>query len=241
MSKSVKIWVSLLLITLAGYTLYSMVYISNQLSESRAGQENVTDADTEATADVPLKPVDLDAFKMTSQEAEQFSFKDLAGKVWIASLFFSSCPHECKSLNQTISALNRDPDFKDVQFVSISVDPDVDSPQTLLEYAELFNADPDKWFFLTSDLPQVQRFGRAINVPASFKTHSRSLVLVDKEGKPRGQFRYNDAADIARLKAELPTLLAEPSGDQKAVPGDEAGNAPETDPAPASANGDQAA
>ena len=34
MSKSVKIWVSLLLITLAGYTLYSMVYISNQLKVS---------------------------------------------------------------------------------------------------------------------------------------------------------------------------------------------------------------
>ena len=114
MSKSVKIWVSILLVTLAGYTLYSMFRISNQLSERRADQEDVTangTNGTEAPGDQPLKPVDLDAFKMTSQEAEQFAFKDLAGKVWIASLFFSSCPHECKSLNQTISALNRDPDL----------------------------------------------------------------------------------------------------------------------------------
>ena len=201
MSKSVKIWMSLVLLSLAAYTLYSMVKISGQLSNTPGDAGNKT---------TPADPVDLDAFQMTSQSAEPFAFDELKGKVWIASLFFSSCPHECKSLNQTISALNRDPDFKDVQFVSVSVDPDVDSPQTLAEYAALFDADPDKWFFLTSDLPQVQRFGRAIDVPAAFKTHSRSLVLVDKQGKPRGQFRYNDAADIARLKAELPEVLAEP-------------------------------
>ena len=105
----------------------------------------------------------------------------------------------------------------------------------------MFNADPDKWFFLTSDLPQVQRFGRAIDVPAAFKTHSRSLVLVDKEGKLRGQFRYNDAADIARLKAELPNLLAEPSGSQDPVQKDKSKNMPDKGPAPASADGDQAA
>ena len=200
MSKSVKILLSLLLVSLAAYTLYSMVRISSQL----AGQDGASD-----TAKSPVEPIDLDAFKMTSQTAEPFEFDALKGKVWIASLFFSSCPHECKSLNQAISALNRDPDFKDVQFVSVSVDPDVDSPQTLAEYAALFDADPEKWFFLTSDLPQVSQFGRAIDVPAAFKTHSRSLVLVDKYGKTRGQFRYNDAADIARLKAELPDVLAE--------------------------------
>ncbi len=201
MSKSVKIWMSLLLLSLAAYTLYSMVKISSQLGNTAGDADKKT---------APADPIDLDAFQMTSQSAEPFAFDELKGKVWIASLFFSSCPHECKSLNQTISALNRDPDFKDVQFVSVSVDPDVDSPQTLAEYSALFDADPEKWFFLTSDLPQVQRFGRAIDVPAAFKTHTRSLVLVDKQGKPRGQFRYNDAADIARLKAELPEVLAEP-------------------------------
>ena len=222
MTKSVKIWMSLLLVSLAAYTLYSMIWISGQLGKQRDGEEAAAstgvDGDGNSTMP-PADPVDLGAFQMTSQSAEPFAFDELKGKVWIASLFFSSCPHECKSLNQTISALNRDPDFKDVQFVSVSVDPDVDSPQTLAEYAALFDADPDKWFFLTSDLPQVQRFGRAIDVPAAFKSHSRSLVLVDKQGKPRGQFRYNDAADIARLKAELPEVLAEPdSKDSSAGP-----------------------
>ena len=240
MSKSVKIWASLLLLTLAGYALYSMVRISNQLSERSSGQK-VADAKG-GESENPVEPVNLDSFEMTSQGAEQFPFKELEGKVWIASLFFSSCPHECKSLNQAIAALNRDPDFKEVQFVSISVDPDVDSPQTLAEYAQLFDADPEKWLFLTSDLSQVARFGRAINVPAGFKTHSRRLVLVDKQGKPRGQFSYNDAADIARLKAELPAILAEPADAGKAIQNEEAKSAPiNSPPSPPSALEDQAA
>ena len=221
MTKSVKIWMSLLLISLAAYTLYSMVKISDQFGKQRGGKEAAVSSSTSGGGDnktASSEPLDLNAFQMTSQSAEPFAFDELKGKVWIASLFFSSCPHECKSLNQAIGALNRDPDFEDVQFVSVSVDPDVDSPQTLAEYADLFDANPDKWFFLTSDLPQVQRFGRAIDVPAGFKTHSRSLVLVDKQGKPRGQFRYNDAADIARLKAELPEVLAEPDGKNPSEP-----------------------
>jgi len=239
MSKSVKIWASLLLLTLAGYDLYSMVRISNQLSERSSGQK-VADAKG-GESENPVEPVNLDSFEMTSQGAEQFPFKELEGKVWIASLFFSSCPHECKSLNQAIAALNRDPDFKDVQFVSISVDPDVDSPQTLAEYAQLFDADPEKWLFLTSDLSQVARFGRAIDVPAGFKTHSRRLVLVDKQGKPRGQFRYNDVADIVRLKAELPAILAEPVDAGKAIQNKGAKTAPIDSPAPVPAAEDQAA
>lgn len=239
MSKSVKIWVSLLLLALAGYTLYSMVRISGQLSERSAEQKKIVDA-KEGESEHPVQPVNLDMFEMTSQGAEQFPFKKLEGKVWIASLFFSSCPHECKSLNQAIAALNRDPEFKDVQFVSVSVDPDVDSPQTLAEYAQLFDADPEKWLFLTSDLSQVARFGRAINVPAAFKTHSGRLVLVDKQGKTRGQFSYNDAADIARLKAELPAILAEPADAGKAIQNKESKTAP-TEPTDSPALEDQAA
>jgi len=238
MSKSVKIWVSLLLLTLAGYTLYSMVRVSSQLSE-RSTEQKVADA-KEGESRNPVQPVSLDTFEMTSQGAEQFLFKELEGKVWIASLFFSSCPHECKSLNLAIAALNRDPEFKDVQFVSVSVDPDVDSPQTLAEYAQLFDADPEKWLFLTSDLSQVARFGRAIDVPAGFKTHSRRLVLIDKQGKPRGQFRYNDAADVARLKAELPAILAEPADAEKAIQNKESKTAPTDGPPPAPAAEDQA-
>jgi cytochrome oxidase Cu insertion factor (SCO1/SenC/PrrC family) len=158
-------------------------------------------------------PIDLEKFEMTSQQAEAFPFKELEGQVWIASLFFSSCPHECKSLNTAIASLNRDPEFKDVKFVSISVDPQVDSPQTLAEYARLFDADPAKWLFLTGDLQQIGRFGRAIDVPAGYKTHTKRLALIDRDGKVRGQYRYNDAAEIAQLRADLPAILAEKTSD----------------------------
>ena len=206
MSVAVKAWISIGLILLAGYTAYTLVKITKDRRARPIASNAVTPVGSELA-----KPLALESFEMTAQDGELFGFENLRGQVWIASLFFSSCPHECKSLNQTLAALQRDPELDEVQFVSISVDPAVDDPQTLSEYAKLFDADPKQWLFLTGDLQEVGRFGREINVPAGYKTHTRRLVLFDRAGKPRGHFRYNDAADIAALKALVPELLAEPS------------------------------
>jgi len=218
MSKTVKMWLSLLLMVLAAYTLYTMINISEKIrgGDASGGADAVAEQSDAEKSFENADPIDLEKFEMTSQQAQAFPFEELEGQVWIASLFFSSCPHECKSLNTAIASLTRDPEFKDVKFVSISVDPEVDSPQTLAEYARLFDADPAKWLFLTGDLPQVGRFGRAINVPAGYKTHTRRLALIDRDGKIRGQYRYNDAAEIAQLRADLPEILAEKASDVEA-------------------------
>ena len=70
MTKSVKIWMSLLLVSLAAYTLYSMVKISSQLGQQRDGEKAaaLTGADGDGDSKTPASdPVDLDAFQMTSQ------------------------------------------------------------------------------------------------------------------------------------------------------------------------------
>ena len=211
MSKTVKMWLSLLLMVLAAYTLYTMINVSEKIrgGDAPGGANAVAEQSDVKKSFENRDPIELGKFEMTSQQARAFPFEDLKGQVWIASLFFSSCPHECKALNTAIASLNRDPEFKNVKFVSISVDPEVDSPQTLSEYARLFDADPAKWLFLTGDLPQVGRFGRAIDVPAGYKTHTRRLALIDRDGKMRGQYRYNDPVEIAQLRADLPAILAE--------------------------------
>ncbi|HJN65768.1 MAG: SCO family protein [Pirellulales bacterium] len=209
MSVFVKGWIAIGLVLLAGYTAYTLVRITG---ESRARPVAVNAATPEEQS--PSLPLDLESFTMTGQDGREFRFDQLRGKVWIASLFFSSCPHECKSLNESIAALHRDPEFEDVQFVSISVDPAIDDPLTLHEYAKLFDADPKQWSFLTGNLHDVGRFGREINLPAGYKTHTRRLVLFDREGKLRGYFLYNNSGDIARLKAMLGEVLKESAGKQ---------------------------
>jgi protein SCO1/2 len=208
-SVTVKVWISIGLVLLAAYTAYTLMRISSNPRARPIAANAASRAERDAAEQDIAEPLDLASFEMTGQNGEPFGFDQLRGKVWIASLFFSSCPHECKSLNTAIAALNREDDFDAVKFISISVDPAVDSPQTLAEYAKLFDADASEWLFLTGDLQEVGRFGREINLPAGYKTHTRRLVLFDREGKPRGSFRYNDAGDIARLKAKLPELLAE--------------------------------
>ena len=138
-SVAVKAWISIGLILLAGYTAYTLVRITKDRRARPIASNAVTPAETKSA-----KPLELDSFEMTAQDGEPFGFEKLRGQVWIASLFFSSCPHECKSLNQTLAALQRDPEFDEVQFVSMSVDPAVDDPQTLSEYAKLFDADQNQ-------------------------------------------------------------------------------------------------
>ncbi len=139
----------------------------------------------------------------------------------MASLFFSSCPHECRQLNEAIAALQRQPAFEGVRFVSISVDPAVDTPQRLNEYAQLFEADADRWLFLNGKMADVTRFGTDVGVTTGYKTHTRRLVLLDKTGKVRGHFGYKDGAAIQQM-SELAAQL---------VSGQEA-----TSPAPAKAS-----
>ena len=205
MSVAVKAWISVLLAVLVGFTVLTLLRVSQRM---QTAQMPVT-----VTADKPLvageQPLDLASFKMTRRNGQKFSFAEFEGQVWVASLFFSTCPHECMKLNQSLAALQRDEAFQNVRFVSISVDPVTDTPATLEEYAKLFQADADRWLFLNGDISDVMRFGKSVGVTTGFKTHTRRLVLLDKTGKVRGHFSYNDGAAIKQMSELAPQLVAE--------------------------------
>lgn len=212
MSVPTKVFLSFLLAVAAALTALTLVRSMSD-DRSRAGTADVV------TAAVDLKPIELGRFEMTERSGEQFSFKELKGKVWIASLFFSSCPHECRELNDTIAALHRAPEFKDVQFISISVDPVTDTPAVLSEYAKMFDANADRWLFLHGKMGDVSEFGKQINVASTFKTHTRDLILVDETGKVRGHFGYNDGVEIDRLRELATELVArQQTGDSESEP-----------------------
>jgi hypothetical protein len=78
----------------------------------------------------------------------------------------------------------------------------------------LFKADADRWLFLNGDISDVMRFGKHVGVTTGFKTHTRRLVLLDKTGKVRGHFSYNDGAAIKQMSELAPQLAAEEPGEQ---------------------------
>ena len=88
-------------------------------------------------------------FTLTERSGSPVSLSDLKNKVWVADFIFTRCAGQCPLMSQKLNQLQRK--LKGVQFVSFSVDPGTDTPKVLSDYAKLYSADPEKWFFLTGD------------------------------------------------------------------------------------------
>jgi cytochrome oxidase Cu insertion factor (SCO1/SenC/PrrC family) len=100
-------------------------------------------------------------FALIDQRGRPVQRGHFDGKVWIASFIFTHCPDECPLMTAEMARLQSNlAHMADLRFVSISVDPDRDTPAVLAQYAERFDADPGRWFFLTGDKRAIYRLAR---------------------------------------------------------------------------------
>jgi protein SCO1/2 len=103
-----------------------------------------------------------------------------------------------------------------VRLVSFTVDPERDTPEVLSEYANRFQADPERWLFLTGAKEPLYRlvgdgFRLAVDdggPQAGLITHSTRFVLVDKQGRIRGYYDGNESGTAEALLPDIRALLA---------------------------------
>jgi protein SCO1/2 len=118
-----------------------------------------------AKAQQPAAPPDTPAHKyftdveLINQNGEKMKFYSdlIQGKVVIINSFFATCQGSCLPLNQNLAKVQEalgDRLGKDVFILSISVDPTVDTPPNLKQYAKKLNARPG-WYFLTGSKENV--------------------------------------------------------------------------------------
>lgn len=152
----------------------------------------------------------LTEYELTERSGRTFSSTELDGKVHVVSFFFSSCPTVCRLQNGKINELTGEFADEEVYFVSITVDPANDTPATLQNYAKLFDADSEKWLFLTSeDFNYLRRVGAEVYMlPVEHQVHSERLLVVDGSGEVRGRFHWNKPAEIAEMRQLLKNLVA---------------------------------
>ncbi len=166
-----------------------------------------------ATEESPREPAAewMTEYTLTQQSGEAFHSADLAGTPHVVNFFFASCPSYCRMQSQEVQKLAAEFGPQGVTFLSITCDPDNDSPAALTKYASLFNANTEHWKFLTGDILTLRRVGAEMyEVPVDTQTHSEHLIVVDKWGEPRGRFRWQKhPEELAELKELLPRLLAE--------------------------------
>jgi protein SCO1/2 len=137
-------------------------------------------------------------FQLTAQDGRSFGSNDLAGRVWLASFIFTRCQTECAAIIQRMAAVqsrtrNLEPEF---HLVSISVDPQFDSPERLLEYARTHRASPRMWTFLTGAIEIVRGI-----------SHGTQLVLVDRDGRIRGYYDPQEAGAVDRIVRDAALLV----------------------------------
>jgi len=229
MSVAVRAWLSLLLVALAAYAGFSIWRIKERLREPVASSGEASGVlDVTAVQLEPPSIAELGELKFTDQTGQPFAFSKLANQVWVGSFFFASCPGPCRQINAAIGSLSQELAGKPIHFVSITVDPDNDTPQVLADYAKGFGADPNRWSFLTGDFANIRRVCADIfAMPIDRKVHTERLILVDRSGRRRGVFSTGDPAQMVALKRGIDKLLAEKpeekSPEAKAAAGGSAG------------------
>ncbi|CAH0274918.1 SCO1 protein homolog [Peribacillus sp. Bi96] len=137
---------------------------------------------------------DLEDFSYIDQEGEPFSKSDLKGRVWVADFIFTSCETVCLPMTANMSKLQqqlKDEGISDVEFVSFSVDPEIDKPDVLKKFGDQFNVDYGNWHFLTGygqeEIEQfaLDNFKTIVKKPEAEDQviHGTSFFLMDQDGK----------------------------------------------------------
>lgn len=161
--------------------------------------------------DVPWEHLPtVDRFVLTDQQGGSFDSARLHGRPYVVSFFFASCPTFCRDLNREVERVNQALRDIDLRFVTITVDPARDTTEVLARYADSFNADPQRWSFLTGPLADLKKVGEGnFNVPVDPDTHTDNILLVDKWGRYRDRFKWDQPEDMQRFLKVAREVAAE--------------------------------
>lgn len=154
-------------------------------------------------------------FTLTDQTGAAFSSDQLAGKVWLGAVFFANCPGPCFRENQAIAEILEEIDDPDFLAVSLTCDPENDTPDALRRYAERFKADAGRWKFLTGDMATITRVGQGrLGLVVEVGVHAEKGVVFDRQGKLRGGYSLTDPKRVELLKKLIREVLADEPGAQ---------------------------
>jgi protein SCO1/2 len=156
-------------------------------------------------------------FSMTDQSGRTVRLENLRGKVWAASFIFTHCHGPCPLITKHMAALQAETaDLPDVRLVSMTLDPDRDTSEVMNRFASGFQADPERWYFLTGprgDLERVVQKGFLTAMQPVEGTdqiiHGTMVALVDRRGMIRGFLSGTDPELPGKASSRLRELHLE--------------------------------
>jgi protein SCO1/2 len=156
----------------------------------------------------------ISQFQLTNQLGRAVTLGDLRGKVTVANVIFTRCPGPCLTMSRQFAGLQRKLSTDgEVRLVSLTIDPEFDTPEILRRYGEKLGTDPDRWWFLTGGLQELRRL--AID---DFKFVARPKAEEQMESKD-DLFIHSTYFMILDRKARLRAVVesAEPNALEKTM------------------------
>lgn len=167
-------------------------------------------------------------FELTNQDNVLISNETYKGKVYVLEFFFTTCPTICPKMNQSMLEIENkffgNPNFG---IVSITIDPEHDTPKVLKEHADLLGVRSSSWNFLSGEKAAIfDLANKGFNLYAGENSkanggfeHSGLFALIDKNGNIRcrrdnfgNPILYYDGLDkkgVRDLQQDINILLKE--------------------------------
>jgi protein SCO1/2 len=159
-------------------------------------------------------------FSLTNENGAAVSLADLRGRVWVADIIFTTCPGPCLRMTGQMKELQDAlPADNQTRLVSLTTNPEYDTPEVLKTYGMRHGADTNRWMFLTGTkrqignlavgslkLSAVEKKPEERASPDDLWVHSTIFVLVDKHAQLRGI--YQTGGEDISWPVEKKKLLA---------------------------------
>ena len=137
------------------------------------------------------------SFELTDQNNNRISDKSMLGKVYLVEFFFSKCPTICPVMNTNMKFIEEKINNDHFGIISISIDPENDTPEVLKNHAKMLGTTSKNWHFLTGNRDYIGKIANEFDIYVGDKeddaeslNHSGMIALVDQKGNV--VCRYNE-------------------------------------------------
>jgi protein SCO1/2 len=151
-------------------------------------------------------------FTLVDQRGKPFRFATTRGKLVLVTFVFTTCPDLCPLLTAKFAAIQRaleKDERKNYVLLSITTDPEKDTPAVLKAYSEQYKADSGRWFFLTGSAKELKRvwdgFGVTVRQSGGEIQHTALTTLIDYQGVRRFDY-YTDKWQEKEILKDIASL-----------------------------------
>lgn len=164
---------------------------------------------------------EIEEFEFDNQRGEETSLEDLKGTVWLANFIFTNCDSICPPMTFNLAEIQEmlmEKGIEDYKIVAFSIDPEVDTPEKLQEYLEMFDVpDESKWELLTgysqeyiSQFAEQSFHALVRNDPNNDQViHQSTFYLIDQNGVAVKNYDGNTKVPKEEIVIDIETLIKE--------------------------------